>query len=150
MKFIAGIALIIASFSLQAETCFTRTTSIQTNEVTLASTLCFAKPELELNYFEDSYALLRYSIDGQRAFKRAKLSGKFNNAGKYMVEVSIEKNSEGGFCDRYFEANSSLTLSVAKDGSSAEVIGLKGEILYTYDQCHDQPDVQQVIDYTKL
>ena len=150
MKFIAAIALSLMSLNLFAETCFTRTTSIQNNEVTLAKTLCFAKPELELNYFEDSYALLRYTVDGQRAFKRAQLKGKFNTAGKYVVEVAIERNTEGGFCDSYYEANSALTLEIAKDGSVANITGLKGEILYTYDQCHDQPDLQQVIEYNRI
>tara|TARA_R110002049_G_scaffold244062_2_gene418016 strand:+ start:871 stop:1323 length:453 start_codon:yes stop_codon:yes gene_type:complete len=149
MKFLATIALLALSLTASAESCFTRTTTIQNTEVSLANTLCFAEPELELNYFEDSYVLLRYSIDGQRAFKKAKVKGKFDNNEMFVVQVGIENNSEGGFCDRYFEASSSVTIKIKKDGSKASIDSMKGEIYYTYDQCHDQPDLIQTVDYTK-
>lgn len=149
MKFFAAFALMAFSFSASAENCFSRTTAIQSNEVSLASTVCFAEPELELNYFEDSYVLLRYTVDGERAFKRAKIKGKFNNENMFVVNVGIEKDSEGGFCDEYLEANSSVVVKVKKDGSKAVVDSMKGEVLYTYDQCHDQPDLIQSVEYKK-
>lgn len=149
MKFFAAIALMALSLTASAESCFTRATTIQSNEVTLASTICFAEPELELNYFEDSYVLLRYTIDGQRAFKRAKVKGKFNSDNMFVVNVGIENNNEGGLCDRYFEASSTVTVKIKKDGSKAVVDSMAGSIYYTYDQCHDSPDLIQSINYTR-
>lgn len=148
MKSLIFIAVLFA-FNANALTCFTRTNDLQTTQVTLAKELCFAAPELELNYFEDSYALLRYSIDGERAFRKAVLKGKFNAQGNYVVNIVIENNNEGGSCDEYFEANSVLTLEVSKDGKVANITNLKGEVRYTYDICHDRPEVTQTIQYKK-
>lgn len=149
MKFLAIFAA-FAIVSVQASTCFTRTTSIIYNEVTLGNTLCFEQPQLELNYFEDSYATLKYTIDGVPAFKRTKLRGKFNARGNYEVKVTVENSSEGGMCDRYYEAASNLTLEISKDGKKVELTNVKGEVRYSYDQCHSGTDIMQSFDYERL
>lgn len=150
MKFFALVATLLVTLSAHASTCFTRTTSIIYNEVTLGNTLCFEKPELELNYFEDSYAVLKYTIDGQPAFKRTKLRGKFNARGNYEVKVAVESSSEGGMCDRFYEATSNVTLEISKDGSKVELTTVKGEVRYSYDQCHSGTDIMQSFDYERL
>ena len=149
MKFFAAIALLALSLTASAESCFTRTTSIQLNGVTLASTICFAEPELELHYFEDSYVLLHYSIDGQRAFKRAKVKGELNNDDMFVVNVGIENNTEGGFCDFYFQASSTVTVKIKKDQSKAVVDSMSGKIYFSSDLCHVQPELVQTINYTR-
>src|SRR5690606_8751392 len=142
--------LFFIPFLASAETCFTRNEQIQTNQISLPSEFCFATPELELNYFEDSYALLRYTIDGKRAFNKARLKGKFNSAGFYEVNVVIASDSSGNICDESFEADVVLTMEISRDGSTVKLSKMNGEVRYTYDQCHDQFDTIQNLTFSKF
>lgn len=148
MKIMASFLLFL-SLSTQAQTCFNLEGTVQTNEVKLAQEICFATPELELQYFDDSYVLLRYSIDGERAFKRAKLKGVFNSQGYYQVNIVIASQTAGSICDEYYEASSILQLEVSADGASVNLSKMTGEIGYTYDQCHDQVRTIQTLNYSK-
>lgn len=133
-----------------ANTCFTRDVELRTNEVTLARELCFGDVELQLDIFSPSKALVRYSVDNNRAVKTVELrNGRDLGNGTISFKFNAESNVAGGGCGDTWEATSEATLIVKRDGSSAFIQAVTGEVAYSNDNCHSDLRTQQELSYRK-
>jgi len=148
------IALFACLFSLSAladTTCFTRTTEIETTEVSLGRTICFGEVEVQLDLLNESKVLLRYSIDENRGFKTATLRYATPRAdGTIAYQVVMESNTAGGFCGDTWEATSNATIVMKRDGTQAKVEALTGETSYSSDNCHSGFQVVQELQYSQI
>lgn len=150
MKF-AFLAVFIALPALADTTCFTRDVELRTNKVSLARELCFGDVELQLDIFAPSKALVRFSNDNNRAFKTVELrNGRDLGNGTVAFKFKVESNAVGGGCGDTWEAVSEATLVVKRDGSSAVVTAVTGEVSYSGDNCHSDMRTQQELSYRKL
>ena len=144
------LALLFTTPALADTTCFVRTTELSTQEVTLARELCFGAVELELDVFATSKALIRYSVDGNRAFKKVDLRyGRDLGDGTLAFEFTVESNTEGGYCGDTWEASSTGRLVVKRDGSSASVVGVSGDVSFSNDNCHSGMQTVQELKYDR-
>jgi hypothetical protein len=146
---IALLALLISA-PVFATTCFTRDVEIRTNEVSLARELCFGDVELQLDIFSPSKAIVRYSLDSNRAVKTVELrNGRDMGNGSIVFRFNVESNVAGGGCGDTWEATSEATLVVKRDGSSATVTAVTGDVAYSNDNCHSGMRTQQELSYRK-
>lgn len=147
----ALLALLISAPVLADTTCFTRDVALQTNEVSLSRELCFGDVELQLDIFAPSKALVRFSVDGNRAVKTVELrNGRDLGNGTIAFKFTVESDSAGGMCGDTWRASSEATIVVKRDGSSASIQGVTGEVAYSSDNCHSGMRTQQELSYRKL
>ena len=143
------LALLISAPAF-ANTCFTRDVELRTNEVTLARELCFGDVELQLDIFSPSKAIVRFSLDSNRAVKTVELrNGRDMGNGSIVFRFNVENNVTGGGCGDTWEATSEATLVVKRDGSSATVTAVTGDVAYSSDNCHSGMRTQQELSYRK-
>ena len=146
----AFLALLISAPTFANTTCFTRDVELRTNQVSLARELCFGEVELQLDIFAPSKALVRFSNDNNRAFKTVELrNGKDLGNGTVAFKFNVENNVMGGGCGDTWAAESEATLVVKRDGSSAVVTAVTGEVSYSSDNCHSDMRTQQELSYRK-
>lgn len=147
----ALIALLI-SFSAMAETtCFTRSTEIETSEITLGRTLCFGDVEVQVDMLSAHKAILRYSIDENRNFKTVDLkNGVARGDGTVVYQVNIESNESGGYCGDTWSATSMATIVIKRNGTMPIIESLEGEIGYSSDNCHSSMRSVQKLQYTLI
>ncbi len=146
---IALLALLISA-PVFANTCFTRDVELRTNQVSLARELCFGDVELKLDIFSPSKALVRYSVDSNRAVKTVELrNGRDLGNGTIAFVFNLESNVVGGGCGDTWEATSQATLIVKRDGTSASIQGVTAEVAYSSDNCHSSMRTQQELSYRK-
>ena len=133
-----------------ANTCFTRDVELRTNEVSLARELCFGDVELQLDIFSPSKALVRFSLDSNRAVKTVELrNGRDLGNGSIAFKFNVESNSAGGGCGDTWEATSEATLIVKRDGTSALIQGVTADVAYSSDNCHSSMRTQQELSYRR-
>jgi hypothetical protein len=146
---IALLALLISA-PVFANTCFTRDVELRTNQVSLARELCFGDVELQLDIFSPSKAIVRFSLDSNRAVKTVELrNGRDLGNGSISFKFNVESNVAGGGCSDTWEATSVATLVVKRDGTSAVIQGVTADVEYSSDNCHSSMRTQQELSYRK-
>ncbi|MBY0517201.1 MAG: hypothetical protein K2P81_09845 [Bacteriovoracaceae bacterium] len=149
MKF-AFLALVLSFSALAETTCFVRTVELNTKEVTMAQELCFGDVELNLDVFGTSKATIRFSNDGLRALKVVDLkNGTDLGNGSMAFNFVADSHTNGGFCSEMWQADAIATLVVKRDGTSAYVAAVNGEVSYSYDMCHSSMRTQQELSFEK-
>lgn len=144
------VLAMILSGQAMAQTCFTRTVELETNEVSLAREICIESIDLDLDYFGGSKAKMKITADGVPAEKEFSLnSGRARVDGARLYEVVVSGNSEGGFCDDFWQSEATASIVISKDAKTISVGNIKGELFYSYDYCHSDTDLKQSFDYTK-
>ncbi len=143
---------LLVTFPVFAETtCFVRNTELATHEVKLARELCFGAVELELDVFATSQALVRFSLDGQRAFKKIELrNGRDLGNGTLAFAFVVENNWAGGQCGDTWNATSTGTILVKRDGSQAQVKEVSAELTFSNDNCHSSEQTVQEFNYDRI
>lgn len=151
MKFATALfALFCTAAAFADTTCFVRNTELVTNDVSMARELCFGDVELQLDVFATSKALVRFSIDNNRAFKTVELkNGRDLGNGTLAFRFTAEANTFGGMCGDTWESDVTATLIVKRDGSFASVEAVKGELSYSIDNCHSGMHPKQTITFDK-
>lgn len=148
----AFLALLISAPVFANTTCFTRDVEIRTNEVSLSRELCFGDVELQLDIFSASKALVRFSVDGNRAMKTKTVelrNGRDLGNGTIAFKFNVESDVAGGSCGDTWEATSEATLVVKRDGTSALIQGVTAEVAYSSDNCHSDMRTQQELSYRR-
>ena len=144
------VLALILSGQAMAQTCFTRTVELETNEVTLAREICFEAINLDLDYFGGSKAKVKLTADGIAAEKEFSLNaGRVRADGSRLYEVVVSGQSEGGFCDDFWQTEATASIVISKDAKTVAVENVKGELFYSWDQCHSDTDLKQSFDYAK-
>ncbi len=150
---IALLALLISAPVFANTTCFTRDVEIRTNQVSLSRELCFGDVELQLDIFSPSKALVRFSVDGNRAMRTKTVelrNGRDLGNGTIAFKFNVESKSVGGSCGDTWQATSEATLVVQRDGSSAVIQDVNAEVAYSSDNCHSDMRTQQELSYRRL
>lgn len=146
---LAFVALILSAQSY-ANTCFTRPVELETNRVTLAREICLDSIKLELDYFGASKAIVKITTDGTAQERSFSLNnGKVRADGSRLFVVSLNGTRAGGSCSEFWETKALASIVISKDAKVAELENVKGELYYSWDQCHDQVDLKQSFFYTK-
>ncbi len=147
---LAFFALILSAQAL-ATTCFTRTVELETNRVSLAREICLNSIQLDLDYFGASKATVKISTDGKLQERTFSLNnGTLRADGSRLYIVSLNGSSEGGFCSEYWETKALASIVISKDAKTAVMENVKGEVYYSWDQCHSNTDLKQSFFYTKI
>ncbi len=148
---IAFLALFISLPVFASTACFTRDVELVTKEVSLSRELCFGEVELQLDIFAASKALVRFSVDGNRAVKTVELrNGRDLGNGTIAFKFNVENNVAGGYCGDTWGATTEATLVVKRDGSVASVEGITAEVAFSGDNCHSDMRTEQEFSYRKL
>jgi hypothetical protein len=146
----AAVTLNIASAqAASATTCFVRQAKVVAPQLSIGQEICFSKPELKLNYFEGSKAVLRYTIDGVAGVKEVELENPTESAAGYVFDLDFEEASSGGICDESWSVTSKLQIQVSRATRKANLASMQATVDYTYDSCHLHRDVVQTIAYSK-
>ncbi len=147
---LAFFALILSANTFAAN-CFTRTVELETNLVSLAREICLDSIQLELDYFGASKATVKITMDGKAQERKFSLNnGTLRADGSRLYVVSLNGSSVGGSCDEYWETKALASIVISKDAKSAVMENVKGEVYYSWDQCHSNTDLKQSFFYTKI
>ncbi len=145
-----ALFVLILSVNSWAETCFTRPVELETNRVTLAREICLKSIDLELDYFGNSKATVKISTDGVSQERSFSLNtGKLRADGSRLYVVSLNGTNDGGFCSEYWETKALASIVISQDAKMAVMENVKGEVYYSWDQCHSDTDLKQSFFYTK-
>lgn len=146
---LALVALIVSANTF-AGTCFTRPVELETNKVTLAREICLDSIKLDLDFFGASKATVKITTDGKPQKRSFSLNnGKLRADGSKLYVVSLDGTSAGGMCDEFWQTKALASIAISKDAKVAELENVKGEVYYSWDQCHSSTDLKQSFFYTK-
>lgn len=144
------LALTLSLPVFAGTTCFVRDAELATDQVKLAREVCVTDIALQLDVLAGGKALVSFSLDGRPVARSVDLrSGREIGDGTVAFSFSVERSTRGGQCDDSWEAESTGTLIVKRDGSSARVTGLVADIDYSSDNCHSGFRTVQRINYSR-
>jgi len=144
------ILTLVLSGQALAQTCFTRPVELQTNKVELPQVICVESVDLELDYFGESKGKVSIVADGKKSVQDFSLNkGSLRADGSRMYSVHLGASWYGMSCSEYWRSLAKATIIIGKDLKTTSVAGIKGELYFSWDQCHSETVLKQSFDYIK-
>ena len=143
----AFLALFLSTTAF-ADTCFTRTAELQTNQVSIARDYCFEKTSIELvsRMQNVGSVMVTMTKDGiTQSFKTIATRSSVRQDEWYF---GIDRKFVGGNCDSSWEVVSTGTFKLV--GETPVIFNVDAELRYTNDNCHSAPRAVQQISFEKI
>lgn len=144
-------SLLLSLNTIAAEKCFFTTNVLETNRLSVAKEICVKSIDLSLDYFGESKAVVKMTLDGKDVEKSFDLKNvKPRPDGSRLYFVNLESKTTGWSCFEVWDVESKASVVISKDAKSAVVENIQTKLYYNWDGCHGDPEVKQSFFYEVL